>query len=172
VKPRHEKVVFESAEGKGYTTFLPTYLSRHRSGGRYQDVELPLFPGYLFCRFNPADRLPLLKIPGVFHVIGIGKAPWPIDETEIEQLQTVVHSGLAAQPWPYLRAGERVRIEEGSLRNLEGILVNTKGIDRLVLSVHLLQRSVAVEIERRWVRPLVLSYVPSPGHAPIARAAG
>jgi transcriptional antiterminator NusG len=106
-----------------------------------------LFPGYLFCRFNPQDRLPILKTPGVIQVVGFNNGPAAVDEAEIRSIQTLATAGVPHQPWPFLAAGDRVRIESGPLLGLEGILIDVKRSHRLVLSVTLLQRSVAVEID-------------------------
>lgn len=152
VKPRHEKVVDESARSKGYASFLPTFRKRHRSGGRVHEVDVPLCSGYVFCRFDPVDRLPLLKIPGVFYIVSLGRNPVPIDETQVEHLRVVSKSGLG-MPWPYLPSGARVRIVDSAFQGLQGVLISAKGRDRLVVSLDLLQRSVAVEIDRNWVRP-------------------
>jgi transcription antitermination factor NusG len=149
-----EKAVATLLDEKGYELFLPLYKSRRRWSDRIKKVELPLFPGYLFCRFDIQNRLPILKTPGVFQVVGIGKAPIPIDQAEISAIQTLVRSGLPSQPWPFLRVGERARINYGALCGLEGILLNFKERDRLVLSATLLQRSVAVEIDAAWVCPI------------------
>lgn len=152
VKSRHEKVVDASAAGKGYVSFLPTYRHRHRSGGRVQETDLPICPGYVFCRFDPMDRLALLKIPGVFHVVSCGRNPVQVEETQLEHMRIAAQSGVG-RPWPYLSAGTRVRIVESALQGIEGILVSARGKDRLVVSIDLLQRSVAVEIDRNWARP-------------------
>ena len=160
VKSRCEKVVAAMAQNKGYEEFLPLYRSRHRWSDRLKEVELPLFPGYLFCRLNPQRRLPLLTIPGVLHFVGIAKIPAPIEDREIAALQTAVHSGLVAEPWPFLEIGQRVRLNEGPLAGLEGILVGSSKPERLVISVTLLQRSVAVAIERHWATPLGSSSQP------------
>jgi transcription antitermination factor NusG len=154
VKSRCEKVVAQMAEGRGFEEFLPVYRSRRKWSDRQQDVELPLFPGYLFCRLNPEHRLPLLTIPGVLHIVGIGKTPVPVDDFEIAAIQGAVQSGLSAEPWPFLEVGDRVRLEAGPLTGLEGILVGSDKQQRIVVSVTLLRRSVAVTIERDWVRPL------------------
>jgi transcription antitermination factor NusG len=119
-----------------------------------KEVELPLFSGYLFCRFDINKRLPILITPGVMHVVGIGKTPQPVEEDEIAALQSLVFSGLQAEPRSYLNIGERVRIEIGPLSGVEGVLVALKGSSRLVLSVSLLQRSVSVEIDESWVVPV------------------
>jgi transcription antitermination factor NusG len=154
VRSRHEKTVAEVLTGKGFDTFLPVYRSRRRWSDRIQEVDLPLIPGYVFCRFDIHNRLPVLTTPGMVHIIGSGKTPQPVDEIEMQSLITAVRAGVHLQLWPFLKIGQRVVIEEGPLRSLEGVLVTTKGKDQLILSVSLLQRSVAVAVDRRWIRPL------------------
>jgi len=157
VKSRCEKVVSMVAQNKGFEEFLPLYPSRRRWSDRLKSVELPLFPGYLFCRLDPQHRLPLLTIPGVLHLVGVGKTPVPIEDVEIAALQATIRSGLLAEPWPYLEIGQRVRLNEGPLAGLEGILIETSKPQRIVVSVTLLKRSIAVSIERGWATPLGLS---------------
>src|SRR6266849_3946189 len=154
VRSRYESFVAAHLSGKGYEWFLPLYKSRRRWSDRFVETEQPLFPGYVFCRLNPLDRLPILMIPGVSLIVGVGKTPVAIDETEIAAIQAAVKSGLPSQPWPFARIGQRVRIEHGPLCGLEGVLTNFKGRHRLVLSVTLLQRSIAVQIEEAWVTPI------------------
>lgn len=154
VKSRTEKVVSTIARNKGFEEFLPVYQSRRRWSDRFKSVEMPLFPGYVFCRLNPEFRLPLLTIPGVMSFVGIGKVPVPIDETEIAAIQAAVGAGLSAEPYPFLEVGQRVRLAEGPLTGLEGLLVEVRKQQRLVVSVSMLKRSVAVVIDRQWVRPL------------------
>jgi transcription antitermination factor NusG len=101
-----------------------------------------------------SDRLPILTTPGVIGIVGAGKIPIPIDLDEIEAIRAILRSGLAAQPWPSLRVGSKVYIERGPLVGLEGTITNTDKVYRLVVSVSLLQRSVAVEIDREWARPI------------------
>jgi transcription antitermination factor NusG len=153
VRMRHEAGVAAHLEGMGYEDFLPLYKTRTRWSDRVKEIEAPLFPGYLFCRFDPQNRLPILKTPGVIQVVGYSRQPIPVEETEIEAIQALVASGIPSQPWPYLEVGEKVRIESGPLRGREGVLVEFKGTHRLILSVALLQRSVAVEIESALVKP-------------------
>lgn len=117
-------------------------------------MDVPLFPGYLFCRFRLQDRLPILKTPGMISIVGIAKVPIAVDDAEITALRALVNSGIARQPWPYLQVGRRVRIEHGALCGLEGIVLDFKGGHRVVLSVTLLQRSVAAEIDSAWVGPI------------------
>ncbi len=151
---RYEGFVAKQLRHKGYEILLPLYTCRRRWSDRIKELELPLFPGYVFCRFNPLDRLPILVTPGVIQVVGIGKIPTPVDDAEIAAIQTAVQSGLPRQPWPFLQIGQRVRVECGPLCGLEGIFVDFKGRHRLVLSVTLLQRSVAVEVDGAWVIPI------------------
>lgn len=160
VKPRHEKATAWALHNKGYEEFLPQYRSRRRWSDRIKELDIPLFPGYVFCRFDPEDRLPVLTTPGVVSVIGMGKTPTPVEASEIVALQVVVQSGLQAQPWPFLEVGQAVRIELGPLAGLEGILTDFKNRQRLAVSVTLLQRSVAVEIERAWISPIRLGRRP------------
>jgi transcription antitermination factor NusG len=147
VRTRYEARVASFLGGKGYELFLPLHTCRKRWSDRIKSVETPLFPGYLFCRFDPQDRLPILKTPGVIQIAGYNRAPVPVEESEILALQALIASGLPNQPWPFLGAGDRVRIDAGPLRGHEGVLVEFKGSHRLVLSITLLHRAVAVEID-------------------------
>jgi transcription antitermination factor NusG len=154
VRSRFENSVVTHLQGRGYESFLPLYKSRRRWSDRFKEIELPLFAGYVFCQLNPLDRLPVLTVPGVVHVVGIGRNPVPIDETEISAIQAAVKSGLPRQPWPFLEIGQRVTIEHGPLRGVEGVLLGFRGNQRLVLSVRLLQRSVAVQVDEAWAHPI------------------
>jgi len=154
VRSQHEKTVALALRDKGYDEFLPVCQLNRRWSDRIKRLEVPLFPGYVFCRFDVEKRLPILVTPGVRFIVGIGKIPFPIDNSEIAALQSIVKSGLPAEPWPFLKVGQRVRIEQGSLEGIEGILLPPKSSSRLVVSVTLLQRSVAVEIDRDWVIPV------------------
>jgi transcription antitermination factor NusG len=154
VRERYESCVATHLRGRGYAAFLPLYTTRRRWSDRLKEIQLPLFPGYVFCQFDLQSRLPILTIPGVVHIVGFGKTAVPVDEGEITALRAADQSGLARRPWPYLRTGQRVKIECGPLCGLEGVLLDFKGAQRLVLSVTLLQRSVAVELEEQWVRPV------------------
>jgi transcription antitermination factor NusG len=147
VRVRHEVAVSDHLKGKGYEWFLPLYKSRRRWSDRVKEIEAPLFPGYLFCRFDPYDRLPILKTPGVAQIVGYNHIPIPVDEHEIMAIRRLVASGVPNFPCAYLEVGSKVRIDTGALRGLEGILTDVKGKRRLVLSISLLQRSVAVEID-------------------------
>ena len=154
VRTRWESSTAVLLSGKGYQTFLPTYKTRKRWKGRVREVDSALFPGYVFCQFDVQKRLPILVTPGVISVVGQGRIPLPIDDGEMAAIQTVVSSGLRAEPWPYLELGQRIRIEQDVLQGLEGILVHFKGNHRIVVSVSLLRRSVALEIDRSCVKPV------------------
>jgi transcription antitermination factor NusG len=156
----HEELVARQLRNKGFESFLPVYKCRRQWSDRIKELELPLFPGYLFCRFNPAHRLPILTIPGVVRVVGVGRTLVPIDEDEIAAIQEVVQHDLPRQPWPFLRIGQRVRVVCGPLSGVEGILLKFRGGCRLILSVNLLHSSVAVDVDGAWVVPT--STAPSP----------
>jgi len=118
-------------------------------------MEVPLFPGYIFCRLNPEDRLPLLKIPGVVHFVGFGKTVVLIEEGEIAAIRAAIEAELPVEPWPFLDAGNRIRLETGPLAGVEGFLIpsgmEARVDDRIVVSVGVLRRSVAVEVKRQWM---------------------
>ena len=154
VKSTHEKRVTSLLQYQTYECFLPLYTSRRRWSDRIKRVKLPLFPGYVFSRFTPVDRIPILKTPSVISIVGIGAIPTPIDECEIAAIQRAVASGFGLSPHPFLQVGQRVRINGGSLCGLEGLIADVRKRDHLILSVTLLQRSVAVEIDSAWVTPI------------------
>jgi transcription antitermination factor NusG len=156
VRPRFEKQVASTLVSKDIEGFLPLYRCRNRWSDRIKEVELPLFPGYLFCRLDITKRMPVLVTPGVLRFVGIGRTPMPVDESEIWSLLAIVSAGLQAEPHPYISVGEKVRIDRGTLSGVEGIVQATKKPARLIVSVSLLQRSVSVEIDESWVSPLKL----------------
>jgi transcriptional antiterminator NusG len=153
-KTTHEKRVASLLSYQEYECFLPVYTCRRRWSDRIKEVELPLFPGYVFCRFDVHARGPILKTPSVNGIVGIGGRPAAIDDAEIAAIQLVNRSGLGMRPHPFLQAGQRVRIEGGSLDGVEGIIEDIRRRNRLIVSVSLLQRSVAVEIDSAWVTPI------------------
>jgi transcriptional antiterminator NusG len=154
VRTRWESSTSVLLSGKGYETLLPTHKMRKYWSGKLREVNAPLFPGYVFCRFDAQKRLPILVTPGVLAVVGRGKVPVAVDEGEMAAIQRVVSNGIQAEPWPFLEVGQRVRIESDALRGMAGILVSFKGNHRVVLCVSLLRRSVALEIDRSCVRPI------------------
>lgn len=131
-------------------TYLPTYVSIRRWTDREKAIDTPMFPGYVFCRLDPSRRLKVLTIPGVVHFVGIGDTPVPIDDEEIAMLRTAAQSGLPAEPWPFPEIGTRIQLVDGPLAGVEGIFIGDSRKQRLVVSITLLKRSVAIEIERHW----------------------
>jgi len=152
VRPRFESYVDLQLGGKGYEVFLPKYESKRRWSDRVKTVVQPLFPGYVFCRFDVSARLPILVTPGVHSIVGVGKTPIPVDPDEISAIRSVINSGISSYPCDYIRDGESVRVELGPLEGLVGIVQRSKNSDRLIVSLTLLMRSVSVEIDRSWVK--------------------
>jgi transcription antitermination factor NusG len=155
VRTRFEKAVAAALRSKGFTEFLPVYTTRRQWSQRVAEIELPLFPGYVFCSFDPAEKRVLVaSTPGVIGLVGFGGKAAPVDTDEIEAIHRVLRMGIAAEPWKYVETGQRVRVVHGALAGLEGIFVEAKKNHRLLLSVSLLQRSVAIQIDSAWVAPV------------------
>jgi len=154
VRSRKEGYVASQIQGQGFECLLPTYKSVRKWSDRVKELEQPLFPGYLFCLFDFQHRRPVVTTPGVLQIVGFGRKAIPVPDEEIQALQLALTSGIPKQPWPFLEVGQRVRVIHGTLTGLEGILVNIKGNHRVVLSVSLLQRSVAMEVETSWLSPV------------------
>jgi transcription antitermination factor NusG len=119
-----------------------------------KEIEDPLFPGYVFSRFDATRKLPVLMTPGVFDVLSFGGACVAVSEDEIEAVRALVDSRLPVQPLPWINIGDRVRITRGPLTGVEGILTAVKGNFRLVVSITILQRSVAAELDAETVEAL------------------
>ena len=151
VRGRREKAVANMLRGQGYEPLLPLYSDRRRWSDRVKQLDLPLFPGYLFCLLNERNRGSAVFTPGVVRIVGTAGNPIPIDDAEIAAVHRVAESGIPSRRWPFLEAGRKVTIEEGPLCGLEGVVVRSEEKHRFVVSVSLLQRSVAVEIEPDWV---------------------
>jgi transcription antitermination factor NusG len=153
VKPRHERAVADLLQLSGLESFLPVYRRRQQWSDRVKESEYPLFAGYLFSRFESSSWVNVVRLPGVFRVVSFCGKPAPVDEAELLGIRAIMNSGLGASPWPYLAEGQRVAIEKGPLRGLQGVILSMRGAYRLIVSVTLLQRSVAAEIDRDWVSP-------------------
>ena len=153
VKPRHEKSVQRFLSAEQYRSFTPLFTARHRWADRFRDVELPLFPGYVFCRFDQTLRYPVLRIPGVIDIVRGGSHPAAIPDSEIEALEYVMSTDVDREPWLGLVAGDSAVIVCGPLAGLAGVVIEYKGKLRLVLAVTLLQRSVLVEVDRSSLIP-------------------
>ena len=154
VKSNFEQPVSRLLSAKGVEEFLPTYRSRRLWSDRVRYLDLPLFPGYVFCRI-PKEKHPLvLATTGVVSLVGVQGHPVPIDDREITAIRKMVESRSGAEPWPLLRIGQRVRVRKGPLCGVEGFLLRVKDSCRLVISLTLLGRSVATEIDAAFVSPI------------------
>lgn len=145
---RHEKRIKEQLDSRSIESFLPLCEAVHRWKDRRVSVSLPVFPGYLFVRISlPEHRLPVVAIPGVVNLVGRPGCPTAVADHEIEALRICCARGHRMVPHPYLTAGARIRVRNGPLADMEGILVRHKGKSRLILSIKLIARSVAVEVD-------------------------
>lgn len=154
VKARHEKKVALQLTNSNLECFLPLYQARHRWQDRTATVALPLFPGYVFIHIDPREKLRVVKLSGVVDLVGVQGKPTPIEPAEIDSLRQCVSRDGNLQPHPYLSVGRRVRITSGPLADTEGILTRKKGQCRLVISIHLIERSVSLEVDAHDVVPL------------------
>jgi len=154
VKSNHERTVARSVAELGFEEFLPLYRAKRQWCDRVKELELPLFPGYIFSRFEPGDRLTLTSIPGVLRMVTTAGRLARVEDDEVDAIRTTVNSGLFVLPWEFVHVGQKVRIERGPLRGMSGILVRARGVDQVILSVTMLQRSIAVQVARDWVTPV------------------
>lgn len=150
-RSRFEVTTATALRDKGLVEFLPIYRSRRQWSDRVKELDLPLFPGYVFCRFDAADPYTVLNSPGVVHIVSSGGTPIPVDEREIENIRAICAAGVPASPYNELAIGQRLVIVKGPLRGVEGTVVRVKDHYRLVVSISLLQRSVSTELERDWI---------------------
>jgi transcription antitermination factor NusG len=146
-KPKNEKKVDQLLREKGYQCLTPTYRLKRRWSDRTVEVELPLFPGYVFCHLSSSVLAKAVSTRGVIRVVGFGGEPAEVTAAEIDGLRLLARSSLLREPWKYLPQGTLVLVETGPLAGAEGI-INVDGSKRqLVISVTLLQRSVAVHLD-------------------------
>lgn len=143
----HEKRVAKQLEERAVEHFLPLYRSVRRWSDRRVQIDLPLFPGYVFVRMALRDRLHVLQIPSVVRLVGFNGPPTALPDEEMDTLRSGLSQRLRAEPHPFLTVGRRVRITSGPLKGAQGILVRRKNTYRVVLSLDLIARSVAVEVE-------------------------
>lgn len=154
VCPRHEKVVKLHLEMRGFTSFLPVYRSVRRWKDRRQELDMVLFPGYVFVSLDISNRLRVLDAPRVLRFVTFQGHPAPIHDAELRSLASGVVHGSKIEPHPFLHRGKRVRVVRGPLANVEGILIRRKERFRLVLSIELIMRSVMVDVDEADVEPL------------------
>ena len=144
---RHEKYVSRQLQDRAIENFLPTYRSVRHWKDRCKEIELPLFAGYVFVRLASDDRIRVLQIPGVVRFVSFNGKPARLESNEIESLRNGVVNGLRAEPHPFLKVGQRVRVKRGPLAGTEGILLRKKDRLRLVISLDLIMRSIATEVQ-------------------------
>ena len=152
--PRHEKHVSEILAQRQIETFLPLYRTTRRwKKSRPVDLELPLFPTYVFVRIAQGARGAVLGMPGVVSIVGSAREPWPVPDPDIEAIRLGLQMGKI-EPHPYLTVGERVRIKAGVMTGVEGVLVRKKNALRVVLSLDAIMRSVALEVDADDIEPV------------------
>jgi transcription antitermination factor NusG len=145
-RSNYEKIAAVFLKARGFEQFLPLYRAPKRRSDRVMESSVPLFPGYLFCRFDGRYRTPILGAVGVVSIVAFGRKLAPIEDIEIEAIRKALGSGQNIEPYPYLHEGQKIRVEKGPLQGLEGIIVKKRSW-RIVISVELLRRAVAVEID-------------------------
>jgi transcription antitermination factor NusG len=146
-KHQHEKKAGAYLEKRGFEVLLPTHRSANRWKDRTKIISVPIFPCYLFVRAALERKPDLLRAPGVFSMVGNSRGASAVSALEIDALRKITRSDARIEPHPYLKNGDRVRVRSGPLSGLEGILVRIKNTYRVVLSVELLQKAVAVEVD-------------------------
>lgn len=151
---RHEKRVAEHFDQRGVEHFLPLYETIHRwSNGRHR-VQLPLFPSYIFVRIALQERMRVLEVPGFVRLVGFNSLPHPLPEADINKMKEALNKGVLAEPYPYLTVGTRVEIWNGPMQGMTGVLLRRQNRCRVVISVDLIMRSMAVEVEASDVVPI------------------
>jgi transcription antitermination factor NusG len=145
--PRHEKRVADHIHRAGVECYLPLYTAVHQWNKRRAKVELPLFPGYVFVRIALANRLRVLTAPGVAYLVGTKGEPTPLADAEIEPLRDCLGRKLNCEPVDYLNAGNRVRVIAGPLCGLQGVIVRRSGGTRFIVSIDLIMRSMAINVD-------------------------
>jgi transcription antitermination factor NusG len=150
---RHEKRVHQRFVERSVESFLPLYETINRWKDRKVRVQLPLFPGYIFVHLDLAERLNVLQIAGVARLVNFGGIAVPVPTAEIESLRAGLIRGLRAEPHPYLKVGRRAHVKSGPLQGLVGILLKKKNQERFIISLDLIKRSLAVEVDALELEP-------------------
>jgi transcription antitermination factor NusG len=151
---RHERRVAQDLSQRHLNSFLPTYRSVHRWKDRRKELELALFPSYVFVHAERKDRLQILQVPSVVSIVSFDGRPAVIPDAEIDALRCGLDSQMRLQPHPYLKVGKRVRIHSGPMAGQEGILIRRKDSCRVVLSIDFIMRSVSVEVDASDIEPV------------------
>lgn len=146
-----EQLCATHLRSRGYDVLLPCYYEHRRWSDRVKKIERPLFAGYVFCCLDLSVRSKIVTTPGVVGIVGNRQGALPLPDSEIEAIRRLVETQVSAEPWPFLQPGQTVHVQAGPLQGIEGTVLVTKNNHRLVISVPLLQRSVAVEVDREWI---------------------
>lgn len=157
---QHEKLVQQLLVEKGFETFLPLYNTTHKWKDRVQRLSLPLFPSYVFIHGGLDRRLDIVTTTGFHSIVSTGERPGTVTQQEIDAIRQLIETKLSVEPHPFLKVGDRVRVKSGPLAGYEGILVRKKNQCRLVLSVELLQQSVATEVDAEIVERVARQAAP------------
>jgi transcription antitermination factor NusG len=160
-RANHEKRVFEQLEGRAVESFLPLYESVSRWKDRRVRLELPLFQGYVFVHVALQERLRVLQVPGVVRLVGFGGVPAPLPDEQMDAMRIGLLQRLRAEPHPYITVGRRIRVTRGPLQGAQGILMRKKGLFRVVLSLNLIMRAVAVEVDASDIEPITQTIHPN-----------
>ena len=154
VRTKCEKVVAGGLTQRSIVHFLPLYQTRTQWSDRVKTNSLPLFPGYVFAKLDSQQLHRVFAVPAFMHVVGRGNVPEPIDQDDIDGVKRLAAEGTRIGPWPFCSAGQLVEVTRGPLAGLRGVFLRAKGQDRLIVSLPILQRSVATEIESYNVQPV------------------
>ena len=150
-RPKNERKVESLLKQKGYECFTPTYRLKRKWSDRVVEIDFPLFPGYVFCRFSPSALGKAIATQGVTRIVGFGGRPAEVTIEEVEALQRLMQSNILREPWKYLPDGIQVIVETGPLAGLQGIINTDEDKRQLIISVTLLQRSVAIQLDKNTV---------------------
>ena len=153
VNTRHEKQIALQLERRGIEAFLPLYLSVRRWKDRRKELSLPLFPSYVFVNIAIKDRLQVQRVPGIVQFVSFQGMPAAVPECDIEALRHGLSGNIAVEPHPFLKVGRRVRVHSGAMAGFEGILIRKKDKYRVVITIELIQRSVAMEVDEADLEP-------------------
>lgn len=158
VRTKCEKIVVGALHQREIVNFLPLYKIKTQWSDRVKTSFVPLFPGYVFAKLNELELHSVVRVIDCMYVVGRGNVPEALEESEIDAVKRLIAEGAGVGPWPFCTAGQTVEVTHGPLAGLRGVLLRSAGKDRLIISLPILQRSVATEIESYFVRPIAESF--------------
>jgi transcription antitermination factor NusG len=153
-RANHERRVADQLAQRSVQNFLPQYETVRKWKDRKVRLRMPLFPGYVFVHLALQNRLQVLQVPGVAWLVSFGGRPVAVPEEEFARIRGILEKGFGAEPHPYLKSGRRVRVRSGPFEGMEGIIVRRKNSSRLVISLELIQRAMAVEVSGFELEPV------------------